>query len=243
MVDYANWLNPLIQPKEITQSEVGFFKKLVRKGSLAIDIGANTGDLTVPMSIAAGVNGLVIALDPNTQVFAVLSANAKLNKDKAHIVPLPFAATETDGEFYFASSEASFSNGGLINDSSDNRHGKYKLKEKIKGINLEKYLNDYYKDWLPELSLIKVDTEGNDLAVLKTLESIIATYKPNILAEVFPTLTHDERTAMFNFFSKHGYRIYDIGHMDIAHEVSPVLLNDADEMARPPVASNIMAVH
>lgn len=241
-VEYANWLNPLLQPKEITQQEVDFFKEIIRKDSLVIDIGANTGDLTVPMALAAGKKGLVIALDPNTQVFAILAANAKLNSDKTHIVPLPFAATDTDGEFYFASSEATFSNGGLVADANDQAHGKFKLKEKVKGVNLAAYLRNHYAEWLPTISFIKVDTEGNDLSVLKTVEDIITAYKPAVVAEVFPTLTKQERDDMFHFFSDKGYTIYDLSHLDLISGVNRVLVKQADEMAAPGIASNILAI-
>ncbi len=241
-IEYANWLNPLVPPKMITQQEVDFFKTVIRKGGLAIDIGANTGDLTVSMGIAAGADGLVLALDPNTQVYAILEANTKLNQNKAHIIPLPFAATPTDGEFFFASSEASFSNGGLVNNDSDATHGKYKLKEKVKGVNLEKYLHKHHAAWLTKLSFIKVDTEGNDLSVLKTLESLIATYKPAIVAEVFPTLTREERTAMYAFLSDLGYHLYDIAHFDTTKPIEKRLLNHPNEMAAPGTASNILAI-
>ena len=241
-VDYANWLNPLLQPKHITQEEVDFFKSIIRKDSLVIDIGANTGDLTVPIALATGSKGLVIALDPNTQVFAILAANAKLNRDKTNIVPLQFAATETDGDFYFASSEATFSNGGLVNDANDLAHGKFKLKEKVKGVNLAAYLQAHYAEWAPKISFIKVDTEGNDLSVLKTVESIIAAYKPSVVAEVFPTLTKQERDDIFHFFSEKGYTIYDLSHLDFIGGINRVLVKHADEMAAPGIASNILAI-
>jgi FkbM family methyltransferase len=241
-VDYANWLNPLLQPKKVTQEEVDFFKSIIRKDSLVIDIGANTGDLTVPIALATGNKGMVLALDPNTQVFAVLAANAKLNKEKTNIVPLQFAATETDGEFYFASSEATFSNGGLINDTNDSAHGKFKLKDKVRGVHLETYLRKHFAQWIPNISFIKVDTEGNDLSVLKTVENIIADYKPSVVAEVFPTLTKQERDDMFHFFSEKGYTIYDLSHLDLNGGVSRVLLKHADEMAAPGIASNILAI-
>jgi FkbM family methyltransferase len=241
-VDYANWLNPLLQPKKVTQEEVNFFKSIIRKDSLVIDIGANTGDLTVPIALATGHKGLVLALDPNTQVFAILAANAKLNKDKTNIVPLQFAATETDGEFYFASSEATFSNGGLINDTNDFAHGKFKLKDKVRGVHLETYLRNNYAEWIPNISFIKVDTEGNDLSVLKTVENIIADYKPSVVAEVFPTLTKQERDDLFHFFSEKGYTIYDLSHLDLNGGVNRVLLKHADEMATPGIASNILAI-
>lgn len=241
-VDYANWLNPLVAPKTITQQEISFFKKLIKKGGLVIDIGANTGDLTVPMAIAAGKEGMVLALDPNTQVFAILAANATLNKDKANIVPLQFAATPTDGEFFFASSEASFSNGGLVNDANDDVHGKFKLQQKVKGVHLEGYLEKHYPEWLPAISLIKVDTEGNDLDVLKTLNGIISKYKPTIIAEVFPTLTREQREEMFIFLNEHGYKVYDVSHMDLTNEVKQVLVSSKAEMAQPPIASNVLAI-
>ena len=181
-------------------------------------------------------------MDPNTQVFAVLAANANLNKEKTNIVPLQFAATETDGEFYFASSEATFSNGGLINDTNDSAHGKFKLKDKVRGVHLETYLRKHFAQWIPNISFIKVDTEGNDLSVLKTVENIIADYKPSVVAEVFPTLTKQERDDLFHFFSEKGYTIYDLSHLDLNGGVNRVLLKHADEMAAPGIASNILAI-
>lgn len=242
IVEYANWLNPLLEPKKITQSEVDFFKSIIRKNSLVIDIGANTGDLTVPIALATGREGLVLAVDPNTQVFAILTANAALNRDKTNIVPLQFAATATDGEFYFASSEATFSNGGLVDEIGDAAHGKFKLKEKVKGVNLDAYLRANYPEWIPRISFIKVDTEGNDLNVLKTVENIITEYKPTVIAEVYPALTQQERDDMFHFFSEKGYTIYDLSHFDLMGGVNKVLLHSANEMAAPGIASNILAI-
>ncbi len=241
-VEYANWLNPLVQPKIVTQKEVDFFKKVISKNSLAIDIGANTGDLTVPMAIAADAGSLVLALDPNPQVFSILEANAALNQTKGKIVPLPFAATENDSEFYFASSEASFSNGALVNEIEDKSHGNHKLKQKVKGVNLENYLVLNYAEWIPKISFVKVDTEGHDLSVLKTLSTIIAQYKPIVVAEVFPTLTQEERKEMFLFFKGYQYHIYDISHFDLNSGIDPVLLNNENDMTPFGTASNILAM-
>ena len=49
-IDFANWENPLVISKQITQDMVDFFKKFIKKGDLVIDIGANIGDTTVPMA-------------------------------------------------------------------------------------------------------------------------------------------------------------------------------------------------
>ncbi len=71
-VRYARWLNPLVGSSEITQSQINFYKKFVSKGEFAIDIGAHTGDTTIPLALAVGPDGLVLAMDPNPVVFKIL---------------------------------------------------------------------------------------------------------------------------------------------------------------------------
>jgi len=95
---------------------------------------------------------------------------------------------------------------------------------------------------VPKISFIKVDTEGNDLSVLKSLETIIAKYKPSVLAEVFPTLTKQDRNDLFHFFSDKGFTIFDLSHLDLNGGVNRVLVKHADEMAAPGIASNILAI-
>ena len=61
-------------------------------GSVAIDIGAHSGDSTVPMAMLAN---RTIAFDPNTDVFNILRVNAKINphlRIEAH----PLAIADAD---------------------------------------------------------------------------------------------------------------------------------------------------
>ena len=112
-VQYAQWLHPYETPKVISQSSVDSLQRFVTKGDFVIDVGAHTGDTTVPLAIAAGPAGCVLALEPNPYVFKVLEVNASLNRDQTNIVPRSFAATEQDGQFVFHYSDASFCNGGF----------------------------------------------------------------------------------------------------------------------------------
>ena len=112
-VQFANWKNPLIPPKAITQAEINFFRRFATPGSFSIDVGANIGDTTVPMAIAVGKEGLTLGFEPNPMTHEILDANAQLNKTKTNIVPLAYAVTEEEGEFFYSSSEASFGNGGV----------------------------------------------------------------------------------------------------------------------------------
>ncbi len=241
VIEFANWLNPLIKPKEITQHELDFFRQYIKEGSLAIDIGANIGDLTVAMAVAAGGNGLVLGIDPNPVVFRVLEENAKLNKGKANIAPLQLAATEEEMDFYFASSEASMGNGGLITDLNDNRHGKFKQKEPIKGVNLGKYLEQHYAEWLPKISLIKVDVEGLDYFVLKTLQPILEKYQPVIITEVFHDIPDQQRIDTFNLLKKYNYTLLNAGDL---HTEAPMVtkpVNTVEDMPKMGRTGNIIA--
>jgi FkbM family methyltransferase len=224
-VQFANWDNPLVPQLTITQADVDFFKQFIPKGSLVIDVGGNTGDTTVLMSLAAGKEGLVIGFDPNPFVFKVLETNAKLNPDKTNIVVLPFAVTDKEGEFYYASSEASFANGGISNQPSG-YHGSHTLGTTIKGIVLEKYLEQHYPTWLSKISLIKVDVEGYDKEVIKSVHPILEKYKPVVIAECFFKLTPTEREDLYDSLATKGYDLFYFEDFKAGTVTSPLSKED-----------------
>lgn len=206
-VRYAQWLHPMEGPKEVTSSNIGFYKTLVQPGATIVDIGAHTGDTTVPMAVASGKEGLVIALEPNPYVFKILETNSTLNTEITNIIPLCFAATQSDGDFIFHYSDASFCNGGFLTQLKNQKHNhSYTLT--VKGQNLQDYLFNNFNDRLPRLELLKVDAEGYDKEILKTLTKIITTYKPTIMAECYKKLTTQERLELFDVISNNGYDLY-----------------------------------
>jgi FkbM family methyltransferase len=237
-IDFAVWLNPLEKPKKITQSGVDFFRKFVKEGDLAIDIGSHMGDTTVPMALAAGAKGHVLAFDPNPHVFKILTINTSLNKEKMNITPVPRAITSEDGEYFFTSSEASFNNGGIQKNAA-NLHGNFTLKEKIVGVNLEKYLRENYPDRLPFLSFIKVDTEGYDKTVLESITGILETYKPTVIAECFKKLTKDERNELYDLLHSRGYVIHHFDDWEVDTTIIPISRDDMTRWRH----FDILAIH
>jgi FkbM family methyltransferase len=227
IITYARWLHPYEQPKSITQSMVNFFRLYAKSGGLAIDIGAHTGDTTVPMALAIGPTGAVLALEPNPHVFSILQKNSELNKDKTNIIPLCFAATDHDGEFEFNYSDASYCNGGFFQSLKNKKHG-HRHVLKVKGKNLEKYLRAGYGDMLPGLALVKVDAEGYDKEVLKSLKTILSEYKPVIISECNKNLTAEERADLFNVITTLGYSIKKLEGFSDESKTSSIL--NASEM-------------
>ncbi|MBP7478325.1 MAG: FkbM family methyltransferase [Chitinophagales bacterium] len=226
-IDYAQWLHPYESKKEITEEMVQFYASFAPKGSMIIDIGAHTGDTAVPMAIAVGKTGSVLALEPNPYVFKILVENASLNTDKTNIIPLNFAATDEDGSFEFNYSDASFCNGGFLQKIENKNHGhKYTLQ--VQGKNFQNYLEKHYKDQLASLSLVKVDAEGYDKNILRSIRPILAQYQPHIISECNQNLTPGERTELFDLINGLGYDIFKLDGFEDAK--AKTLISSASQM-------------
>ncbi len=208
-VEYAQWTHPRETPKAITQDSIDALRTFLAPGDVAIDIGAHTGDTSIPMALVTGAAGCVVALEPNRYVFPVLERNAALNRGRTRILPLMFAATPQDGEFEFEYSDPGFCNGGRHEGISRWRHA-HAFKLAVQGRNLHAYLRSHLPELLPRLKYIKVDTEGYDLAVLTSLASLIEERRPCIRAEVFRHLTEAQRVALLRFLTGLGYTVRKI---------------------------------
>lgn len=238
-IDFAEWDNPLTSPSGLKQETVDFFRKFIKEGDFVIDIGANVGDTTVPMGLAAGKSGLTLGFDPNPYVFKILSTNASLNNDRLNIHPLPFAISVQEETFYFISSEASFVNGG-ISPTKDSRHGKFVHPEQIKGVQLMSFLEKNYASWLSKFSFIKVDTEGYDKEILKSIADLVAKYKPTIIAESFGKNTDEEKMELFDIIAQHGYEIFYFSDFNTAAQI--IKIENKEDLTKWRKTINIYAV-
>lgn len=238
-IEFANWDNPLLSPKFVSQEMVDFFKKFIKQGDLVIDIGANIGDTTVPMALAAGSSGITLGFDPNPYVYKILEINASLNKEKQNIIPLLNAISVKDEDFYYVSSEASFSN-GAISPTKESKHGKFVYPNKIKGINLLQFLEKNYMDKLNVFSFIKIDTEGYDKEIIKSIHDLIEKYKPTIVAESFGDSTNEEKIELYDVIAKHGYEIFYFEDFDIYAKI--IKLENSNEITNWKKTINIYAI-
>lgn len=206
-VQYAQWLHPYETAKPMQQSEVDGLRQFIRPGDFAIDIGAHTGDTTVPIALAAGAEGCVLGLEPNPYVYKVLEQNAQLNRERTNIEPRCFAATEENGSFVFHYSDASFCNGGFRSAQ------RWKLFRRrfpltIEGRQLLPYLRKHFADRLPRLSYVKVDAEGYDRTILESISPLLREQKPVIRTEVFRKLVASERHALYALLEDIGYGVF-----------------------------------
>jgi FkbM family methyltransferase len=206
-VRLARWLHPGEAPKIVTQESVDALRSFLRDGDVALDIGAHTGDSTLPIALAVGPRGLVFALEPNPYVYKVLAVNATLNPEKARISPLMFAAMPTDGQFEFEYSDSGYCNGGFHDGIGRWTHGHFH-RLRVEGRNITTYLRAHAPEALPRLRYVKVDTEGFDRAVIQSMVDLLAVARPYIKTEIYKHLSSKQRDAYDADLRRLGYRLF-----------------------------------
>ena len=207
VIEYAAWRHPKEKPKQFYQAQVDAIREFLSAGDFAIDIGAHTGDSTLPIALAVGAMGGVLALEPNPYVYKVLLANAGLNKRKANILPLMFAATADDAEMEFEYSDSGFCNGGLHKDIGAWTHAHF-FKLLVQGRNLLRYLEREYPEILGRIRYVKIDTEGYDPDVARSIRSLLERNRPYIKTEIYKHLPGARRVQYLRELQALGYRLH-----------------------------------
>jgi FkbM family methyltransferase len=210
-IEVARWLHPGAYRTIPTQAEIDQLRLFLKPGDVAIDIGAHTGDTTIPIALAVGPSGAVLALEPNRYVYPVLERNAALNPGKTRIIPLPVAAMRAGGRYEFQYGGPGYCNGGYHEGVSRWLHGSAFTLE-IEGRNLAEVLAGEYPSLVPRLRFIKVDTEGFDLAVLETIEPLLRDRRPYLRVEMFNLRKSipGYRNRLYEFLAGLGYAIHRV---------------------------------
>jgi FkbM family methyltransferase len=145
---------------QYSESEVSMMRAFLHEGSTAIDVGANIGDLTVPLARIVGDTGRVYAIESHPEAFNVLCANLALNALRNTKPINAFVASndraDTGGPWgQFAYTGETWSPQFLSLDALD----------------------------LARCDLIKIDVDGNELEVLKSGEMQIEKHRPVLYFE------------------------------------------------------------
>ena len=168
---------------EYSESEVSVFKAYIKPGDYIIEVGANIGSLTLPISKIVGNDGRVIAFESHPETFNVLCANLALNQLK-NIKPVnAFVAHD------------------VTVDTASEVWGKYAFVSDI----WETSYDQIDRFALPRLDFIKVDVDGSELTVLKSGIEPIKKHKPVIY---FENDLQDRSTELIKWVMDMGYRIF-----------------------------------
>jgi len=206
-IQYAEWRHPKMRPLPLTDEHVDALRPYVKEGDVAIDIGAHAGDTTIPLALAVGPTGTVFALEPNIYTFKILVANVGLNQQRARIIPLMVAATDREADMEFEYSDPGFCNGGNHEGIAARKHAHF-FKLAVKGVHLGSYLDERYPEVKGRIRFVKIDAEGYDLNIARTLEGLFRENRPYIRTEIYGKTSKEYRDQYREYLQGLGYRLH-----------------------------------
>ena len=146
----------------------------LRDGGTVIDVGANIGDLTVPLAGIVGGSGRVYAIESHPESFNVLCANLALNGIRNTMPINAFVATYPDAD----TASPVWGRHAYVGD---------RWKPRVVAIDdLE----------LEALDLLKVDVDGRELDVLQSGAMQVERFRPVLY---FENDVQEASTALLSF--------------------------------------------
>ena len=154
---------------EYSESEVALMRAYLREGDTVLDIGANIGDLTLPLARMVGASGLVYAIESHARAFNVMCGNLALN-EIANVQPI---------NAFVGRRETAENSGLQAARALDTQWGGLSyVSEKLPPPMLPVDELD-----LPECRLIKIDVDGSELDILKSAQQTIERCRPVLYFE------------------------------------------------------------
>jgi len=190
----------------------------IRPGDMVWDIGANVGLFTFAAAVAAGPNGHVLALEPDTLLVRLLRRSATANHGLAPVEILPLAVADKVGVARFHVAKRNRATNHL-DGFGRSMAGGIRITELVPTVTL-----DWLASQFPMPNVLKIDVEAAELEVLGGGRSVLCS-RPTIICEV----AGSNAATAADIFTSYGYTLYD------AHEPSgqrtPTSLAPADTLA------------
>jgi FkbM family methyltransferase len=183
-------------------------RELVPPGAVVVDVGANVGAHTLPLALAVGRAGRVVAVEPTAAAFERLARNISLNPNLGdRILPVRAALGAAGG----ALAPTYYSSWPL--GAGESRHpvhlGQPHETTDARFLTLDELVATLA---LPGVAAIKIDVDGAELSVLRGATEVIERHRPVVLFEVCPYLLTDPANSaveLLTFFTSRGYELLD----------------------------------
>ncbi len=153
-----------------------FCARTLKPGMVVFDVGANLGYYTLLFADRVGVNGKVIAIEPNPATFALLQETVSLNGFDRNTTLVQAAATDSaEGEVELFVPLGEPKNATVAFDGGERPA---ELRVNVPTVSI-----DHLSAGLHRVDFLKIDVEGAEAAVLAGMTQTIARFKPTIVLE------------------------------------------------------------
>ena len=189
-----------------------FFIQNVCVGTTVVDIGANTGYHTLHLANLVGEFGKVIAIEPTSWALSRLAKNLSLNSNLASRIEVLPCALGNPVEGIILSNNTYQSSYQLNGQFTD-------VEEAVTIQTLDRALSGLNKD---RISLIKIDTDGHEVAILEGGKQTIARDRPMLIIEFTPKrifeLGHDLH-GVLQWLTTLNYQTFDLNELGLSRPI------------------------
>ena len=182
--------------------ETEIVKKIIKKGDVVVDVGANIGYYTLIFAKLVGKEGKVFAFEPEPTNFNILKKNVKINEYE-NVTLINKAVSNKTGKMTLDLDEINKGGHSISKNNSE------------KTIEIESIrLDDYFKTYYGKINFIKLDIEGAEVEAIKGMSEILGkNEEANIMAEYNPQSLSNLGTNSEEYLTslmKFGFKIYDL---------------------------------
>jgi FkbM family methyltransferase len=188
------------------------FYKLVGRGAVVLDIGANVGDVTLHSSKIAGAEGRILAFEPDPENFQRLTTNLKLNNFQ-NVKAFNFGFGNVPGKYRMALFRKD--NKGMTRIVGDDANGTY---TDVQITTLDDFSSGM--EFPAKVNLVKIDVEGFETNVLKGATAFLKKYRPVLFIELVDNHLKLQNTSAVELVSLLEHSGYKMHHSETGESIT-----------------------
>jgi len=190
--------------KSLTKADpelLSLARELVHPNFVVWDIGANQGIFSLSAAWLAGLDGLVIAIEPDPMLASLLADSCALSAHmaRAPVAIVPLAVSDSIGQQQFHIARRARASNHLEG-FGNSQSGRTRETLPVLTVTL-----DWLSLYLPPPQLLKIDVEGAELSVLRGAATLLRKYRPILICEVSDQNSAESAQVLLS----HDYVIYD----------------------------------
>jgi FkbM family methyltransferase len=217
----------------------------MRPGTVAIDIGAHSGDTAIPMALigydaVTKTKSNVVVVEPNPAVLPVLQVNLALNAHIGNFYVVEAALTDVDvEEIELADHGNAECNGGVLEannlspEVTQRMHEVAGVKYRARGISLETLFREIERNIGQPVGFIKIDCEGHDKEIIRPCRELFGKSRPVLFLEWFAWFTPADDRDLFEVIRFIDYIAFDpitLEPATVSHRIGDLLCFHKEEV-------------